>query len=337
MMRLYLPYIGIALLILLPLTNIAAHLTYFYHILILILIWGSVYTSWSLMGKYGFVSLGHGAFLGVGVYTVALLWNFYRLTPWLGIIVAFTLCILLAIIIGYPCFRFGVVGHYFALVTLALGEVVRLTIIAARDYTGGALGLTPETVQPPTDVSWYALQFADRNYFYYMALILWLLVVWVWRRENRSMASYALSAISEDEVAAASIGIHVTRQKLRITVISAAMTGVGGVLFGQYNMYLNPDTLSGIGVSLEIVFAVIAGGMYVVMGPIVGAALTIILREYLRVLFGTHFIGAANTIYGILLILFIIFMPNGIVGSFLNWYNSRFASSASAAEPAPSR
>jgi branched-chain amino acid transport system permease protein len=332
----YLSYLGIAILVLLPLTDIATHLTYFYHILILILIWGSVYTSWSLMGKHGFVSLGHGAFLGVGVYTVALLWNYFQVTPWLGMVIAVALCVLLALVIGYPCFRFRVVGHYFALVTLALSEVVRLTIIAARDYTGGSLGLTPETVQPPTDISWYALQFADRNYFYYMALILWLFVLWVWRRDDRSMANYALSAISEDEVAAASIGIHVTAQKLRITVISAALTGVGGILFGQYNMYLNPNTLSGIDVSLEIVFAAIAGGMYVAMGPTVGAALTIILREYLRVLFGTHFVGAANTIYGILLILFIIFMPNGIVGSLLNWYRKRIAPPPSRAAATPS-
>jgi branched-chain amino acid transport system permease protein len=334
-MRAYLPYVGIAILVLLPVTNIATHMTYVYHIMILILIWSTVYTSWSLMGKHGFVSLGHGAFLGVGVYTVALLWNYWKLTPWLGVVIAVALCVILAIIIGYPCFRFRVVGHYFALVTLALGEVVRLSIIAARDYTGGSLGMTPENVQPPTQVSWYALQFANRDYFYYMALILWLFTLWIWRREDRSISSAALNAISEDEVAAASVGIHVTAQKLRITVISAAMTGIGGILFGQYNMYLNPGTLSGIGVSLDIVFATLVGGMYVALGPTVGAIFTISLQEYLRVLFGTQFIGAANTIYGILLILFIIFMPNGIVGSLQNWYRTRFASPLSGAEPTP--
>lgn len=335
-MRRFLPYLGIVILLLLPLTDIASRLTYLYHIMILILIWGAVYTSWSLMGKYGFVSLGHGAFLGVGVYTVTLLWNYTGLTPWLGIVIAMAMCVLLAVIIGYPCFRFGVVGHYFALVTLALSEVVRLSIIAGRDYTGGSLGMTPKTAQPPTDISWYAFQFADRDYFYYMALLFWLFVLWFWKRENRGMTHHALNAISEDEVAAASIGIHVTSQKLRITVISAAMTGLGGILFSQYNLYLNPETLSGIGVSLEIVFASIAGGMYVALGPIVGAVLTIALREYLRVLFGTHFIGAANTIYGILLILFIIFMPNGIVGSLQNWYRKRYAATPSDSAAMPS-
>ena len=128
------------------------------------------------------------------------------------------------------------------------------------------------------------------------------------------MASAALEAISEDEGAAAATGIHVTRQKLNLTIISAAMTALGGALYSQFVMYLNPDTLAGVGVSLQIVFAAIAGGMYSMLGPTVGAVLTIVLGEALRIWFGTTWIGAANTIYGILLVIFIIYMPRGIVG-----------------------
>src|SRR5439155_615719 len=83
-----------------------------------------------------------GAFLGVGAYTTTLLWNFYGLTPWIGTLVAMAAAIALALIVAYPCSRFGIIGHYFALVTLAVGEVVRLLIIAERDWTGGSLGLT---------------------------------------------------------------------------------------------------------------------------------------------------------------------------------------------------
>ena len=285
--------------------------SYFLHIVILILIWGFIYTAWSLMGKFGLVSLGHGAFLGAGAYASGLLWNFYGLTPWLGIPIGMALAVLLAIVIGYPCFRLKVVGHYFALVTLALAEVARLSIVAARDITGGSLGMTPNSVATP---SWFALQFADKRYFYFLALALWLFGLWVWRRIDSSMASAALEAISEDEGAAAAIGIHVTRQKLNLTIISAAMTALGGALYSQFVMYLNPDTLAGVGVSLQIVFAAIAGGMYSMLGPTVGAVLTIVLGEALRIWFGTTWIGAANTIYGILLVIFIIYMPRGIVG-----------------------
>jgi branched-chain amino acid transport system permease protein len=185
-----------------------------------------------------------------------------------------------------------------------------LSIIAARDITGGSLGFTPRAVGN----SWYALQFSEKSYFYVIALVLWLGGLAIWRWIDRGIGREALDAISEDEEAAASIGIDVMREKLRVTVISAALTALGGAIYGQYFMYLNPETVSGISVSLQIVFAAIVGGMYDMLGPTAGALVTIALNEGLRVGFGTHFIGAANTIYGILLILCIIFMPRGIVG-----------------------
>src|SRR5437016_4625811 len=182
---------------------------YVLHVVIQIFIWSFIGGAWSLMGRFGLVSLGHGAFLGVGAYTTTLLWNFYGLTPWIGTLVAMAAAIALALIVAYPCSRFGIIGHYFALVTLA----------------------------------------------------------------------------------------------------------VGGVVYAQYSTYVNPETLAGIGVSLRIVFAVVLGGMYSWLGPTVGTALTITLQEYLRVKFGLRLIGMAETIYGLLLVVFIIFLPAGIYGS----------------------
>ena len=283
---------------------------YVLHIAIQILLWGFIYTAWSLMGKFGLVSLGHGAFLGIGAYVPSLLWNIQGVTPWLGIPLAIFLAALLGLVIGYPCFRLRVVGHYFALVTLALSQVVLLTIVAARDITGGSLGMTPKAVGH----SWYALQFPDKATFYAIALVVWIAGVVIWHWVDRGMGRAALEAIAEDEGAAAAIGIDVMREKLRVTVVSAALTAFGGALLAQYLMYVNPDTLSGIAVSLQIVFAAIAGGMYSALGPTVGGLFTIALPEILRIWFGTNFVGAANTIYGALLVVFIVFMPRGIVG-----------------------
>ena len=283
---------------------------YFLHLLIQILLWGFIYTAWSMMGRFGLVSLGHGAFMGIGAYVPALLWNYFAVTPWLGIPFGIVLSALLGLVIGYPCFRLKVVGHYFALVTLALGQVVLLSIVAARDITGGSLGMTPRSIGH----SWYALQFPDKIYFYAIALLAWLLGLVVWRWIDCGIGREALEAISDDEEAAAAIGIDVTREKLRVTIISAALTALGGALFGQYLMYLNPETVSGIAVSLQIVFAAIAGGMYAMLGPTMGSLLTISLTEGLRVWFGANFVGAANAIYGVLLVLFVIFMPRGILG-----------------------
>jgi len=299
--------IGAALLLSLP----AFVPSYFLHLVIQILIWAFIYTAWSLMGRFGFVSFGHGAFMGLGAYIPALLWTFWGLTPWLGIPIAIAAAVLLAVVVGYPCFARRVVGHYFALVTLALSQVVLLSLTAAREITGGSLGFTQKAVGH----SWYALQFPEKGYFYFIALLLWIVGLVIWWLIDRGISREALEAIGEDEDAAAAVGIDVMYQKMRVTIISAALTALGGAIYGQYFMYLNPETVSGISVSLQIVFAAIAGGVYSMFGPSVGALLTLALTEGLRVWFGTDYIGAANTIYGILLVLCIIFMPQGVVGA----------------------
>lgn len=313
--------LGIALLAAIPLLGLS---DYHLHVLIRILLWAFVYTAWSIMGRFGLVSLGHGAFLGIGAYTVTMLWNHYGLSPWFGIPIALGLAGAVALVIGYPCFRFRITGHYFALVTLALSEVVRLLIVALRDWTGGSLGVTPRTALADSSFSLTALQFADKEVWFYVMLAFWLVGLAIWRLVDRSMARYAMEAISQEEDAAASVGINVTRTKLAITLVSAAMTALGGALYGQYHVYINPDTVSGIEISLQIVFAVIAGGMFVQLGPTVGALITILLGESLRVGVGHEVHGLDRTIYGLMLILFIIYMPKGILGKLIElWQRPR--------------
>jgi len=305
------------------------------HLAILVLLWGYIYTSWSLMGRVGLVSFGHGAFMGIGAYTVVMLWNHFGLTPWLGAIAALAFTAAVAVVIGYPCFRFKIVGHYFALVTLALSEVTRLIIVALRDQTGGSLGATPNgALHGGETVALGALQFAAKEVWLAIVLAFWLGGLWVWRMVDRSMGRLALQAISEEEEAAASIGIHVTRAKLRITIISALMTCAGGILYAQYQLYVNPDTVSGIAISLQMVFGVIAGGMFVMLGPTVGAAFTLLLAEGLRLAFGNRYPALDTTIYGVMLVLFIIYMPKGILGAALDLFKTRRASSP---RTAPSR
>src|SRR5262249_50474545 len=271
-------------------------------------------------------SLGHGAFTGIGAYTTVMLWNFLGLTPWLGIPLCVALATVVGVLVGYPCFRFRITGHYFALLTLALTEFVPLFIVGLRDYSGGSLGTQP--ARHGNGISLYAFQFEpDRVLAYYIAFALWLVGLYIWWRVDRGMDRYALDAASQDEDAAASVGIDVTREKLKITAISAAMCAVGGAIYAQYQMYIGPETIAGLGVSLNIVFAVIAGGMWVMLGPTVGAVFTQVLSEVLRVaiqssaglekLLGTAVLALDTLIYGLLLILFIIYMPKGILGTLL--------------------
>jgi branched-chain amino acid transport system permease protein len=309
------PLIAIAALALVPFTGLC---NYPLHLVILCLLWGYVYTSWAIMGRLGMVSLGHGAFLGIGAYVSVMAWNQFGVSPWLSTPIALVLTAVIAVLIGYPCFRLKIVGHYFALVTLALSEIARMIIVALRDQTGGSLGATPNTALADTSWSLAALQFSSKTVWYYIILAAWLASLWVWGRVDRSMARLALEAISEEEDAAASIGIGVTKLKLGVTLISALMTCIGGVLYAQYQLYVNPETVSGIGVSLQMVFGAIAGGMFVRLGPTVGAAFTLLLAEVLRLAFGHAIHGLDTTMYGLLLIVFIIFLPKGILGERLD-------------------
>lgn len=311
---------------------------YYLHLLIQILLWAFIYTGWSLMGRFGLTSLGHGAFTGIGAYTTVLLWNFAGLSPWIGIPAGVLLATIVGVLVGYPCFRFRITGHYFALLTLALTEFVRLCIVGLRDYTGGSLGTQP--ARAGDGVSFYAFQFEpDRMLAYYIVFALWLFGLYVWVRVDRSMDRYALDAASQDEDAAASVGIDVTREKLKITALSSAMCALGGAIFAQYQMYIGPDTIAGLGLSLNMVFAVIAGGMWVLLGPTVGAVFTQLLAEGLRVaiqgsatlksLLGSSALALDQMIYGLLLVLFIIYMPRGILGTFMSWRRNKAAARSS--------
>lgn len=300
---------------------------YYLHLLIQILLWSFIYTGWSLMGRFGLTSLGHGAFTGIGAYGCVLLWNTFGLTPWIGIPIAVVVATIVAMLVAYPCFSLRITGHYFGLMTLALTEFVRLCIVGWRDHTGGSLGTQPK--RAGDGISLVAAQFEpDRVLSYYVVLVLWVfgLVIWLW--VDRSMERYALDAASQDDQAAASVGVNVTREKLKITGLSAAMCALGGAIYGQYQMYISPETIAGLGVSLNIVFGVVAGGLTVLLGPTVGAIFTQVLSEGLRVvlqnsewlakLLGSAALALDAAIYGLLLVLFIIYMPKGILGTILD-------------------
>ena len=160
-------------------------------------------------------------------------------------------------------------------------------------------------------------------------------IVWRGDREARRAANPANNRFHRVFEELASVGIDVTREKLKITAISAAMCAVGGAVYAQYQMYIGPDTIAGLGVSLNIVFAVIAGGMWVMLGPTVGAVFTQVLSEVLRVgiqssaglqkIFGSAALALDTLVYGLLLILFIIYMPKGILGTLMEWREKKKA------------
>jgi branched-chain amino acid transport system permease protein len=291
----------------LPLLVTSSYIT---HIMTLVLLWAFVATAWSYMARFGLVSLGHGIFMAVGAYVPTLLFNLYGLSPWLGMWVGVAAAVLAAMVVGYPCFRFGLVGDYFALVTLALAEAAALVVNLFREETGGTLGLTLKNTGKLAD-----FQFVDKVWFYYVALAFLALALLIWRKIDRSRVRLALTAIGESELAAASMGVRVIKYKLGITALSAALTALGGMLYAQYVTYINPETVAGVGVSLAICFKAIMGGMFNPLGPLVGSAIIVSLEEYVRVALGSQYLGASEILYGVMLVLLIVFLPNGIYGS----------------------
>jgi branched-chain amino acid transport system permease protein len=297
----------VALLALLPLV---IRSSYIMHILTLILLWSFVATAWAYMARFGMVSLGHGVFLGIGAYLPSLMFNYWGFTPWIGIWIGVAVAVGTAAVLGYACFRFGLLGDYFALVTLAVAEVSALTIMAFREITGGSLGYTLRATGRLMD-----MQFPDKRVFYFIALILLMGAVYIWRRIDRSPIRLALTAIEESEIAAASLGVSVMRYKMLITLLSAGLTALGGALYAQYVTYVSPDTIAGVGVSLSVCFKAILGGMFTVLGPFVGSAIIVSLEEYIRISLGSSFLGLSQIIFGVSLLIMIIFLPKGIVGS----------------------
>ncbi len=297
---------------------------YLTHITILVFVWSAIATAWSYMGRFGLVSLCHGAFLGIPAYIAALLFNFYGLSPWVGMLAGLLAVAILAGVSGYACFRFGVTGHYFAIATLVITELAALVIIAFRNVTGGRLGFTINPIEPsPLYQQLLYLQFDGKTGFYYLALALLLFSLYVWKKIDQSKAQKALTAIGDDEVAAACIGIPVVKYKTAITIISAVVAGVSGVVYAQYMMYLNPVTMVSITASLGVAFKAILGGMFTLWGPMIGTILIISLEEYVRIFFGTMYIGWSLVGYGIVIVLLIIFLPKGFYGTLKEVFDKR--------------
>ncbi|MBN9263971.1 MAG: branched-chain amino acid ABC transporter permease [Hyphomicrobium sp.] len=179
--------IGLAALLLLPLLIrmiFPGTDRYYLHLVIQILIWAFIYTGWSMMGRFSLTSLGHGAFTGIGAYVTVMLWNFAGITPWIGIPVAMLVATIAGMLVGYPCFRMRITGHYFALLTLAFTEFIRLCIIGMRDWTGGSLGTQP--TRYGDGLSLYAVQFEpNRVLAYYIVLAVWLIGLILWVKVDR--------------------------------------------------------------------------------------------------------------------------------------------------------
>jgi branched-chain amino acid transport system permease protein len=272
--------------------------TYYVHLMVLALMWVVLAQSWNLLGGFaGQVSFGHAAFFGTGAYVTGMLTKHFALSPLWGFLACIPVVLILAVFIGYICFRLR--GPYFTLSVLALSEILRVITNNLRTLTGGAEGILVIPI------------FKGKIPYYYMVLAIAVLATLTVHWLMRSKWGYYFLAIREDQEAAEAIGVNTTRYKLYALLVSAAFTGLAGAFYMNFMGYIEPKIVfSIVNISIMMVLVVMLGGVATLSGPVVGAVLMVVISELFR-----RFVGEGHLVlFGLLVLAIIIFMPNGIIG-----------------------
>ena len=277
------------------------------NLLILIEIWSILGMGWNVMGGYcGQVSNGHSMYYGFGAYAVGLTLQYFTLTPWIAIPLGMVFAAAFAWLIGKPILRLK--GHAFAICTMALAECMRYICVNLK-FTNGAKGVSMFNKKLNSVLF---LQFKDSRIYYYLYLIIMLAVLCLIKVLSKRKFFYYLRTIKGNEEAAASVGINVAKYKIRAYMLSAALVALGGSLYAQYMLYFDPASMMTLNVSMMIVLVAVMGGIGTVFGPILGAIIIECLSEYTRSFFG-KFGGMDMVLYGVLVIIIVLFLPGGLL------------------------
>jgi branched-chain amino acid transport system permease protein len=284
---------------------------YIISVLTLVLFFAYFGQAWNIMmGFSGQLSLGHGLFVGLGGYTMAVLLLRCGINPWFSLPIAAALCAGAGAIIGYLGFRFAVRGIYFALLTIAFAEFTRV-VFDNWSVVGGTAGLFLPVPDP--HVNPLINLRGSAGFFYYVMLAMTGLVSALALGLLRSRFGYLWRAIRDDEESARAMGVQVLRLKIGAVALSAALTGAGGAIYALYNGSLFPDTMMGMGLSIQLIVAPIIGGLGTIVGPLIGAVFVILISELAGDIGqATGLAGLNSFVYGIAMILVIVFMPDGI-------------------------
>jgi len=288
---------------------------YYMNVLVVTFWLGMLASGWNVVsGFVGELSLGHSIFVGVGAYTSTLLFINCKISPWLGIFFAAAIGVITAIIIGVPCFR--VRGPYFTLATIAFAEALRIYI---ENHEIGPFGIPLKGAMglllPFLGDNPGFFEFSNKIYYYYIIFLMFLISTAVNYFILRRRLGYYLVAIRSDPDASQSLGINITKYKLIALIISAVITSIGGVFYAQYYRYINPARVFGFDLSLRIALVGLIGGQGTVLGPVLGAFVVVPISEFLALKFGS-LPGLHLFIYGVCIMLVILFLPKGLVGIF---------------------
>jgi branched-chain amino acid transport system permease protein len=263
---------------------------------------------WNILGGYGGqFSFGHAAFFGTGAYATAMLQVHLGLNAWIAFAIGIGAGAVVGLVIGFLSFRSGLRGSYFALITLAFAEVLRI-LANASAITGGAAGILIKLDVRPAN-----LQFHSRAAFFWIGLAIVAVVLVVTRWLEHSRFGAQLMAVRENEDAARALGVDALKVKLGAITLSAAVTATAGCLYAQYFLYLDSAIAYGVWISVEALLAPIVGGIGTVFGPLIGALALHGLGNLTSLMAG-RIPGIDLVVYGSLLVLVIAFAPDGLLG-----------------------
>jgi len=331
MMRTAAIALAIGLLLLVPLY---VESTYALHMMIMVFISVIMGSAWNIVGGYtGQYSVGHAAYFGVGAYTTMTLLQFKGVAPWWGLWAGAGAALITALVIGSICFRLR--GPYFVLASIGVAEIFRVCALNLKQFTNGAEGILITEIPPLVVFGTLITDWVSKIPFYYTSLFIALLIIFVSWAVRASKLGYYFLAVREDQDAAHSLGINLTLYKNIALGFSAVFTALAGSIYGMYVGFIDPSTVLALDLSVQIVMICIIGGVGTIFGPVVGALVLVPLSEALRsnmitdaliksgivseespvgAFLKEHLAQAHVLIYGVLVVIVILFMPQGILG-----------------------
>ena len=269
-------------------------------------------SAWNILGGYaGQIGFAHAAFFSIGAYSAVIPYVYFRLTPWVGMLIGLCISLLAALLIGTITLRFK--GPYFMLCTIAFIKCIETVLIWQKDITKGLSGL----VIPIKGNHFETLIFKDTIYYYYILIVLMMLSFIISWAVSHSKAGFCMRAIKADENAAESLGIESKNYKVMAFLISSAIVSILGSVYAFYLAYIDPTAVGGTELAIRILSYVVVGGIGNLFGPFLGAALLVPAVDFANTV-GPN--GSGTLIYGLALIIIMRFRPKGLISFILDDY-----------------
>jgi len=286
---------------------------FYVNMLIMIFLYIALAQGWNLVAGYsGQLNFANHTFFAIGAYTSSVLLIYKNVSPWLGLWVGIIFAAFIAFLLGIALLRLR--GHYFAVATIAFAEVMR-TVFINWDFVGGAYGLRLPLKMP----SLYYCMWPSKTPYYYIFLgfaLFTTLLIWI---IDHSKAGVYLKAIKQDQLAAEHKGINTTYYKVLAFCINAGLCAALGTFFAQYILYISPDSIMVLLITVQIIVIALFGGLGAVFGPVVGATLLVPLGELTRVKLGGGGSGYDYLLYGLIILALILYEPRGMIGLMRRW------------------